>query len=86
MCTQKPPHDYSQELYERFGQEIRKYLVQAVRISQLFLVVLSMKMMLVYAVSIRFKELFNQMIRIMIRKWYKLLIICSINLNVGFHY
>ncbi|KAL3749671.1 hypothetical protein ACJRO7_010750 [Eucalyptus globulus] len=30
MCTQKPPHDYSQQLYDRYGQEIRKYLLQTV--------------------------------------------------------
>ncbi|XP_048136089.1 cullin-1-like isoform X2 [Rhodamnia argentea] len=30
MCTQKPPHDYSQVLYDRFREEIEKYLDQAV--------------------------------------------------------
>lgn len=58
MCTQKPPHDYSQQLYDRYKQEIRKYLLQAVRIPHLVLVVLSVKMILVYAVSVHYTELF----------------------------
>lgn len=31
MCTQKPPHDYSQQLYERYRESFNEYIVQKAR-------------------------------------------------------
>jgi len=30
MCTQKPPHDYSQQLYERYREAFNEYIGQKV--------------------------------------------------------
>ena len=30
MCTQKPPHDYSKELYERYKQSFSTYIAERV--------------------------------------------------------
>ena len=31
MCTQKPPHDYSEALYERYKQAFSQYIDEKVR-------------------------------------------------------
>lgn len=31
MCTQKPPHDYSQQLYDRYRESFEEYIAQMVR-------------------------------------------------------
>ena len=30
MCTQKPPHDYSQQLYERYREAFNEYITTKV--------------------------------------------------------
>jgi len=30
MCTQKPPHDYSQPLYEKYKETFQDYIVSTV--------------------------------------------------------
>ena len=30
MCTQKPPHDYSDELYQRYKQSFERYIAEKV--------------------------------------------------------
>ena len=32
MCTQKPPHDYSQQLYEKYREAIEEYITSTVRL------------------------------------------------------
>lgn len=31
MCTQKPPHDYSQQLYEKYKEAFEEYINSTVR-------------------------------------------------------
>lgn len=31
MCTQKPPHDYSEQLYNRYRDAFTRYIVEKVR-------------------------------------------------------
>lgn len=31
MCTQKPPHDYSQQLYDKYGESFEEYINSVVR-------------------------------------------------------
>jgi cullin 1 len=31
MCTQKPPHDYSQQLYEKYRESFEEYITSMVR-------------------------------------------------------
>jgi hypothetical protein len=31
MCTQKPPHDFSQQLYERYREAFNEYITSKVR-------------------------------------------------------
>jgi hypothetical protein len=31
MCTQKPPHDYSKQLYERYKKTLEDYIKSTVR-------------------------------------------------------
>lgn len=35
MCTQKPPHDYSQQLYERYKDSCDKYIIDKARTTRL---------------------------------------------------
>ncbi len=35
MCTQKPPHDYSEALYERYKQAFSLYIDERVRTTML---------------------------------------------------
>jgi len=37
MCTQKPPHDYSQQLYDKYREAFEEYITSTVRIIGLFL-------------------------------------------------
>jgi cullin 1 len=30
MCTQKPPNDYSQQLYDKYREAFEKYITEAV--------------------------------------------------------
>lgn len=30
MCTQKPPHDYSQQLYDKYKEAFEEYIVSTV--------------------------------------------------------
>jgi len=30
MCTQKPPHDYSQQLYDKYRESFEEYIVSTV--------------------------------------------------------
>ena len=30
MCTQKPPHDFSQQLYERYREAFNEYIASVV--------------------------------------------------------
>jgi cullin 1 len=30
MCTQKPPHDYSQQLYEKYRESFEEYITSMV--------------------------------------------------------
>jgi cullin 1 len=32
MCTQKPPHDYSQQLYEKYRESFEEYIASMVRV------------------------------------------------------
>ena len=32
MCTQKPPHDYSQQLYEKYRESFEEYITTMVRV------------------------------------------------------
>ena len=32
MCTQKPPHDYSQQLYDKYREAFEEYITSMVRI------------------------------------------------------
>ena len=32
MCTQKPPHDYSQQLYDKHREVLEEYITSTVRI------------------------------------------------------
>lgn len=31
MCTQKPPHDYSQQLYDKYRESFEEYITSTVR-------------------------------------------------------
>lgn len=31
MCTQKPPHDYSQQLYDKYKESFEEYITSTVR-------------------------------------------------------
>lgn len=31
MCTQKPPHDYSQQLYDKYREAFEEYITSTVR-------------------------------------------------------
>ena len=31
MCTQKPPHDYSQQLYDKYREVFEEYISSTVR-------------------------------------------------------
>jgi cullin 1 len=31
MCTQKPPHDYSQQLYDKYRESFEEYITSMVR-------------------------------------------------------
>lgn len=31
MCTQKPPHDYSQQLYDKYKESFEEYISSTVR-------------------------------------------------------
>lgn len=31
MCTQKPPHDYSQQLYDKYREAFEEYITKTVR-------------------------------------------------------
>lgn len=31
MCTQKPPHDYSEQLYIKYGEAFERYIKDKVR-------------------------------------------------------
>lgn len=31
MCTQKPPHDYSQQLYDKYRESFEEYIISSVR-------------------------------------------------------
>lgn len=31
MCTQKPPHDYSQQLYDKYREAFDEYITSTVR-------------------------------------------------------
>ena len=37
MCTQKPPHDFSQQLYERYREAFNEYIASAVSYTHLTL-------------------------------------------------
>lgn len=37
MCTQKPPHDYSQQLYDKYRESFEEYITSTVRICLLLL-------------------------------------------------
>lgn len=32
MCTQKPPHDYSQQLYDKYRESFEEYITLTVRV------------------------------------------------------
>lgn len=34
MCTQKPPQDYSQQLYDKYREAFEEYIISTVRISR----------------------------------------------------
>lgn len=33
MCTQKPPHDYSQQLYDKYRESFEEYITTTVRVN-----------------------------------------------------
>lgn len=37
MCTQKPPHDYSQQLYDKYREAFEEYITTTVRVAALFI-------------------------------------------------
>lgn len=39
MCTQKPPHDYSEELYTRYKGAFNKYITDKVGAAPFFILV-----------------------------------------------
>ncbi|KAF8394538.1 hypothetical protein HHK36_020749 [Tetracentron sinense] len=39
MCTQKPPHDYSQQLYDKYRESFEEYITSTVRRLNIFLCV-----------------------------------------------
>lgn len=45
MCTQKPPHDYSQQLYEKYRESFEEYItstVEQVTSSSFFLLLITL--------------------------------------------
>lgn len=40
MCTQKPPHDYSQQLYDKYREAFEEYITSTVRLIMYLIVVL----------------------------------------------
>uniref|UniRef100_A0A3Q7EGE9 Uncharacterized protein n=1 Tax=Solanum lycopersicum TaxID=4081 RepID=A0A3Q7EGE9_SOLLC len=37
MCTQKPPHDYSQQLYDKYREAFEEYIITTVRVAAVFI-------------------------------------------------
>ena len=47
MCTQKPPHDYSQQLYDKYRESFEEYITSTVSnysVASMFAVIILLKL------------------------------------------
>lgn len=44
MCVQKPPHDYSHQLYEKYKEAFDEYITYTVRISSSYMLVFNFRL------------------------------------------